>query len=74
MTNGERQGEGSLLALALLARVAGVLAGLVGAIFRLCLEQADRLRDMLICGRHHRPERVRTRPGSFQIAAVQPNL
>ena len=37
MTNGKREGEGSLLALALLALVAGALAGLVGAIFRLCL-------------------------------------
>ena len=43
MTNGEGHGEGGLLALALLALVAGALAGLVGAIFRLCLEQADHL-------------------------------
>ena len=52
MTNGERDREGSLLALALLALVAGALAGLVGAIFRLCLEQADRLRDVLIARAH----------------------
>jgi CIC family chloride channel protein len=52
MTNGERQGEGSLLALALLALVAGALAGLVGAIFRFCLEQADHLRDVLIAWAH----------------------
>jgi chloride channel protein, CIC family len=52
MTNGERQGEGSLLALALLALVAGALAGLVGAIFRLCLEQADRLRGVMIARAH----------------------
>jgi chloride channel protein, CIC family len=52
MTNGEGQGEGSLLALALLALVAGALAGLVGAIFRLCLAQADRLRDVLIALAH----------------------
>src|SRR6516165_107339 len=52
MTNGEGNSEGSLLALALLALVAGALAGLVGAIFRLCLAQADRLRDVLI-GRAH---------------------
>src|SRR5215475_7746828 len=52
MTNGERHGEGSLLALALLALVAGALAGFVGAIFRLCLEQADRLRDGLIARAH----------------------
>ena len=48
MTNDEGQGGGSLLALALLALVAGALAGLVGAIFRLSLVQADRLRGMLI--------------------------
>src|SRR5215469_3718845 len=48
MTNGEGHDEGSLLALALLALVAGALAGFVGAIFRLCLEHADRLRDVLI--------------------------
>jgi chloride channel protein, CIC family len=47
MTNDEGQG-GSLLALALLALVAGALAGLVGAIFRLSLVQADRLRGVLI--------------------------
>src|SRR6516162_4694037 len=52
MTNGEGNSEGSLLALALLALVAGALAGLVGAIFRLCLEQADRLRDVLIARAH----------------------
>ncbi|HEX8809750.1 MAG TPA: chloride channel protein, partial [Xanthobacteraceae bacterium] len=48
MTSGEGQSEGSLLALALLALVAGALAGLVGAIFRLSLEEADRLRGALI--------------------------
>ena len=52
MTNGERDREGSLLALALLALAAGALAGLVGAIFRLCLAQADRLRDVLIAQAH----------------------
>jgi len=52
MTNGEGNSEGSLLALALLALVAGALAGLVGAIFRLCLAQADRLRDVLIARAH----------------------
>jgi CIC family chloride channel protein len=48
MTNADGHGEGSLLVLALLALVAGAIAGLVGAIFRVCLEQADRLRDVLI--------------------------
>ena len=52
MTHGEGHSEGGLLALALLALVAGVLAGLVGAIFRLCLAQADRLRDVLIARAH----------------------
>ena len=41
MTDGADHDEGSLLALALLALVAGAVAGLVGAIFRLSLEQAD---------------------------------
>src|SRR5271166_1241674 len=48
MTNDEGQGGGSLLALALLALLAGALAGLVGALFRLSLVQADRLRGVLI--------------------------
>jgi chloride channel protein, CIC family len=39
---------GSLLVLALLAPVAGAIAGLLGAIFRLALERGDRLRDTLI--------------------------
>jgi chloride channel protein, CIC family len=41
------EGRG-LLALALLSLVAGAAAGLVGAVFRLSLERADRLRDALI--------------------------
>ena len=40
--------EGELLVLALLALIVGAAAGLVGAIFRLTLEQADHLRDTLI--------------------------
>jgi chloride channel protein, CIC family len=54
MTGDEGHDEGSLLALALLALVAGALAGLVGAIFRLSLEQADRLRNALIEWAHGR--------------------
>jgi chloride channel protein, CIC family len=42
------EGHGSLLVLALLALIVGAAAGLVGAIFRRTLEQADRLRDALI--------------------------
>jgi CIC family chloride channel protein len=43
---------GSLLVLALLALIVGAAAGLVGAVFRLTLEQADRLRDVLIGWAH----------------------
>jgi hypothetical protein len=42
------EGHGSLVVLALLALIVGAAAGLVGAIFRLTLQQADRLRDALI--------------------------
>jgi len=47
-TSHAAEGHGSLLMLALLALIVGAAAGLVGAIFRLTLEQADRLRDALI--------------------------
>ena len=40
--------SGSLLVLALLAPLVGAAAGLLGAIFRLVLEEADRFRDALI--------------------------
>ena len=40
--------QGSLLVLGLLALVAGAGAGLIGAIFRLSLEEADRFRNTLI--------------------------
>jgi CIC family chloride channel protein len=46
--------DGSLLALALLALLAGALAGLVGAIFRLSLQQADGLRNVFIAWAHGR--------------------
>ena len=52
MTNGEDHDEGSLLGLALLSLVAGAAAGLVGAIFRLSLEQADHFRNALIGWAH----------------------
>jgi CIC family chloride channel protein len=45
---------GSLLVLALLAPVAGAIAGLLGSIFRLALERGDRLRDTLIFWAHAR--------------------
>ena len=43
---------GSLLALALLTLLVGAASGLVGAIFQLALEQADRWRDVLIARAH----------------------
>jgi chloride channel protein, CIC family len=46
------QGYGSLLVLALLAPLAGAGAGLIVAIFRLALAQADRWRDALIARAH----------------------
>jgi len=47
-------GQGGLLTLALLALLVGVAAGLVGAVFRLSLDQADHLRDVLIVWAHDR--------------------
>jgi CIC family chloride channel protein len=41
-----------LLGLAVLAPIAGAASGLVGAIFRLTLEQADRARDAVIAASH----------------------
>ena len=43
---------GNLLVLALLAPVVGAVSGLLGAIFRLMLVHADRLRDALIYWAH----------------------
>src|SRR5277367_2781160 len=43
---------GNLLVLALLAPVVGAVSGLLGAIFRLTLVHADRLRDALIYWAH----------------------
>jgi chloride channel protein, CIC family len=48
-------GEGSLLALAALALVAGAVSGLIVAIFRLALTQADGWRNQLIADAHHQP-------------------
>jgi CIC family chloride channel protein len=44
--------EGSLLVLAVLALVVGCIAGTLGALFRLTLAQADRLRGVLIDRAH----------------------
>jgi len=46
------EGPGSLVVLALLAPVAGAIAGLLGSIFRLAIERGDRLRDTLISWAH----------------------
>ena len=43
---------GALLTLALLSFLAGAVSGLLGAVFRLSLDQADRLRDALITWAH----------------------
>jgi chloride channel protein, CIC family len=66
MTKDEGSGGGSLLPLALLALVAGALAGLVGAIFRLSLEEADHLRDEMIRWAHGRHSGV----GFFLVLAA----
>lgn len=50
---GETAGQmRSLLALALLAPIAGAAAGILGAIFRLALAHADRLRDAFVVWTH----------------------
>jgi CIC family chloride channel protein len=53
LTTKPAEGDGSLLMLALLAPIAGAASGLIGAIFRLALEQADRFRDTLIASAHN---------------------
>lgn len=50
--SGPAESHGSLLVLALLALPAGAAAGLVGALFRLGLEQADALRGALLMRAH----------------------
>jgi chloride channel protein, CIC family len=49
---GAADGSGNLLALALLSLIVGAAAGLIGAVFRLALDQADRLRNALIESAH----------------------
>lgn len=46
--SGAREEQGSLLAIALLTPIVGAAAGFICAIFRLLLEHADRLRNILI--------------------------
>src|SRR5260370_28133836 len=45
---------GSLLVLAILAPIAGAASGLVGALFRLTLQEADRFRGVLIASAQQR--------------------
>src|SRR5262245_8769721 len=47
--------EGGLFVLAVLSLFAGGAAGLLGAVFRLSLDQADRLRNVLISWAHGEP-------------------
>src|SRR5271170_6976100 len=47
-----KAGHGSLLVLALLGAVVGAAAGMIGAVFRLSLGQADRMRGALIATAH----------------------
>jgi chloride channel protein, CIC family len=46
------EGQGSLLALALVAFLVGVVSGLVAALFRLALDQADHVRGTLLAWAH----------------------
>src|SRR5262245_33498675 len=51
-SGGTGDGPGGLLVLGVLSLVVGAAAGLVGAIFRLSLGWADRLRDALVTWAH----------------------
>src|SRR6266511_2880693 len=51
-TAGSAELPNGLFALALLSLLAGAAAGLIGAVFRLLLDQADRFRDALITWAH----------------------
>jgi CIC family chloride channel protein len=53
MTDADSMAHGNLLKLGALALLAGGAAGLVGAAFRLALQQADHLRDRLIAQAHN---------------------
>ena len=50
--DGLADGRGRLLVLALLALIAGAASGLLGAVFRLALERADRFRDSVVAWAH----------------------
>jgi chloride channel protein, CIC family len=53
--DGSSEGRGSLLALALLAPLVGAASGLIGAVFRLTLMQADHWREVMIVWAHASP-------------------
>ena len=50
--DGLAEGRERLLVLALLALIAGAASGLLGAVFRLALERADRFRDSVVAWAH----------------------
>src|SRR5215468_2262786 len=50
-----REANGSLLVLALLAPLVGAASGLIGAVFRLTLLQADHWREVMIVWAHGSP-------------------
>jgi len=50
--DGLAEKRGRLLVLALLALIAGAASGLLGAVFRLALERADRFRDSVVAWAH----------------------
>ena len=52
LTTASVEGQSGLLLLAFLSLLVGVVSGLVVAIFRLALDQADRLRDALLAWAH----------------------
>ena len=52
LTAKDTGGQGDLFTLAMLSLLAGAASGLVGALFRLSLDQADGLRDALITWAH----------------------
>ena len=52
LSTNDSEGRSNLVALGLVSLLAGAVAGLVAAVFRLTLEQGDRLRDALIAWAH----------------------
>ena len=52
VANGRDGAQGGLLMLAFLALIVSAISGLVGAVFLLLLERADRFRDAVIVWAH----------------------